>query len=191
MLDAIAHLDTQLFVLLNSTLTNPALDWLMPAITEQENWYPVLGGLWVAMIIWGGRKGRMAAVMFVIAIALADQITCSCLKPLVGRLRPCNALSPEQCRLLVGGSKAMSFPSAHASNSFAMATVATWRFRKFAPVFYVVAALVAYSRVYVGLHYPFDVMAGAILGILLGRLAVWLVVYASRWWERRRATAQA
>jgi len=149
----------------------------------------VLAGLWLALIIWGGRRGRMAAVALVIAIALTDQICCSVLKPLVGRIRPCNALPPEQCRLLVGRSSAMSFPSAHAANSFAMATVASWKLSRFAPLLFLVAAAVAYSRVYVGVHYPFDVIAGAIIGALLGRLAIWLVETVtdrcSRWWEIR------
>lgn len=177
-------IDTALFAYLNTQLTHPVLDSVMPFITHQENWYPVLGGLWLGLIIWGGRKGRMAAVALVIAIALTDQISCSLIKPLVGRLRPCNALSPEQCRLLVGRSSAMSFPSAHAANSFAMATVASWRLNRFAPLLFLFAAAVAYSRIYVGVHYPVDTIAGAILGALIGRFAIWVVVAVRRWWDR-------
>lgn len=184
-------LDTDLFVYLNSGLTHPFFDSLMSGVTEQSNWYPVLAGAWIALIIWGGRRGRMAAVMLVIAVALSDQICCSVLKPLVGRLRPCNALDAEQCRLLVGASSAKSFPSAHAANSFAMATVASWGYRRLAPLFYVVAALVAYSRIYVGLHYPLDAVGGALLGILLGRLSIWVVVRLRAMWEIRRARAIA
>ena len=136
----------------------------------------MLGGLWLAMIIWGGRQGRMAAVVLVLAVALSDQLSCSLIKPLVGRLRPCNALLAEQCRLLVGRSLAISFPSAHAANSFSMATVPSWRSNRFAPLLFLFAAVVAYSRVYVGVHYPFDTIAGAILGRLIGRFAIWVVV---------------
>jgi len=184
MINQLVAIDRVLFTLLNAKLTHPVLDSVMPFVTEQENWYPVLVGLWLAMIIWGGRRGRMAAVALVIAVALTDQISCSIIKPLVGRVRPCNALSPAQCRLLIGRSSAMSFPSAHAANSFAMATVASWRFSRFAPVFYVFAVAVAYSRIYVGVHYPLDVLAGAVLGALLGRLAIWLVVEGRRRWDR-------
>jgi undecaprenyl-diphosphatase len=170
MTEYLATLDAAIFRSLNGDLTHPVLDWLMPFVTTQENWYAVLLGLWVAMLIWGGRQGRIAAVLIVIAIAISDQLTCSVLKPLVGRIRPCNALPPESVRLLVGGSHAFSFPSAHASNSFAMATVVAWRFPKFALVAFFVAVLVAYSRVYVGVHYPFDVLAGALLGLLIGKV---------------------
>ena len=157
-------LDTDLFMYLNSGLTHPFFDNLMSGVTEQSNWYPVLAGAWIALIIWGGG---------------------------VGRLRPCNALDAEQCRLLVGASSAKSFPSAHAANSFAMATVASWGYRRLAPLFYVVAALVAYSRIYVGLHYPLDAVGGALLGILLGRLSIWVVVRLRAMWEIRRARAIA
>ncbi len=190
MINQLIAIDSALFVVLNTRLTHPVLDSVMPFVTHQENWYPVLVGLWLALIIWGGRRGRMAAVALIIAIALTDQIACSVIKPLVGRVRPCNALTPAECRLLVGRSSAMSFPSAHAANSFAMATVASWKLRRFAPLLYFFAVLVAYSRVYVGVHYPIDVLAGAVLGALLGRLAIWVVVAVrrrwDRWWEVRR-----
>ncbi|MBN2565943.1 MAG: phosphatase PAP2 family protein, partial [Candidatus Eisenbacteria bacterium] len=97
------------------------------------------------------------------------------------------ALSAEECRLLVGASSAKSFPSAHASNSFAMATVASWGYRRLAVLFYIVAALVAYSRIYVGLHYPLDSLAGALLGVLVGRLSIWAVVRVCSAWSSRRA----
>jgi len=183
MINQLAAIDRVLFTLLNTKLTHPVLDSVMPFVTERENWYPVLVGLWIALIIWGGRRGRMAAAAVVIAVALTYQISCSIIKPLVGRVRPCDALSPAQCRLLVGRSSAMSFPSAHAANSFAIATVASWRFRRFAPVFYLFAVAVAYSRVYVGVHYPLDTLAGAVLGALLGRLVIGLVVGVRGWWD--------
>jgi undecaprenyl-diphosphatase len=186
MITQVLDIDAALFIFLNTQLTHPFLDAVMPFITHQENWYPVLAGLWLALMIWGGRQGRMAAVALVIAIALTDQITCSIIKPVVGRLRPCNALSPEQCRLLVGRSSAMSFPSAHAANSFAMATVASWRLNRFAPLLFLFAVAVAYSRVYVGVHYPLDTIAGAIIGALVGRFAIWLVVAVVRRWDRWR-----
>jgi undecaprenyl-diphosphatase len=185
----LTELDVALFVLLNTKLTHPILDSVMPFVTEQEHWYPVLLGLWLALIIWGGKRGRMAAVALVIAVALSDRITCGLIKPLVGRIRPCNVLPAAQCRLLVGRSTAFSFPSAHAANAFAMATVVSWRISRFAPLFFLFAVAVAYSRVYVGVHYPADIIGGAVLGALLGRLAIWVVAAVTRrvgrWFEIR------
>ncbi len=190
MINLLAGLDRSWFLLLNGRLTHPILDSAMPFITNQENWYPVLIGLWIALLIWGGRQGRIAALLLIIAVALADQIASSVVKPLVGRIRPCNALPPGQTRLLVDGSKAFSFPSAHAANSFAMATVLSWRLPKVAPIAFVFAALVAYSRIYVGVHYPFDVIAGALLGLVIGRLLTTFGGTLDRKW-RQRAMATA
>ena len=189
MIERLVALDVALFQVLNGRLHTPVLDAVMRAVTTQDNWYVVLLGIWVALIIWGGRRGRLAAVMLVVAVALADQASCSLMKPTFARLRPPNALDAECVRLIVGGSKAFSFPSAHAANSFAMATVATWLNRRLAPLFLGVAALVAYSRVYVGLHYPLDIVAGALLGAGLGWVSIRLVLGVERWWKRRRAAA--
>jgi membrane-associated phospholipid phosphatase len=121
-----------------------------------------------------------------VAIGIADQTSISLLKPLVGRIRPCNALLPDQVRLLVRCSKAFSFPSAHAANSFAMATVIAWRFPRIAALGFAVAFVVAYSRVYVGVHYPLDAIGGAVVGLVAGRLAVWIVVRISSALRARR-----
>ena len=67
-----------------------------------------------------------------------------------------------------------------------MATVVGWRFRRYAAYPFAIAALVAYSRVYVGVHYPFDVIAGAIVGIILGNVSIKLVVAVVDWWRKRR-----
>jgi undecaprenyl-diphosphatase len=109
------------------------------------------------------------------------------MKPLFGRVRPCNGLPPGAFRLIVGATSAYSFPSAHAANSFAMASVVSWRFPGFAILAYLIAAAVAYSRVYVGVHYPFDSFAGAFVGLLTGRLAIWIVIALRRRWDLARA----
>ncbi len=186
MIGWLAAIDSDLFLLLNARLTHPVLDAVMPALTEQENWYPILGVMVVALLIWGGKRGRMAVVMLILAVTFADQLSCSFLKPLVGRIRPCNVFAEDQFRLLIGCSKAFSFPSAHAANSFAMATVVRWRFPRLAPVFYIIAGAVAYSRVYVGVHYPLDTAAGAALGIGCGIAAILIVEVVVRFWKRHR-----
>jgi undecaprenyl-diphosphatase len=191
MLEWLTTIDRQLYMLLNGRLHTPFFDAVMTATTTQDNWYAVLVGVWVAMIIWGGRKGRLAAVMLVLGIGIADQLSCAVLKPLVGRLRPINELPEDQFRLLVGHSKAFSFPSAHAANSFTMATIGAWASpRWLKPILFVAAAFVAYSRIYVGVHYPFDTLAGALLGVGVGWLTIWFVKSAWTWWSRSRARAR-
>ncbi len=191
MIEKLLALDAEFFLLLNARLTHPILDRVMTAMTTQENWYPILGAIFVAMLIWGGRKGRLAAIMLIVAIALTDQITCSLMKPIFGRIRPCNVFGADEFRLLVDRSVAFSFPSAHAANSFAMATVASWRYRKFALLFYVIAAAVAHSRVYVGVHYPLDVIVGAAVGIALGWTTIIIVQVVARVAKKAWVAARA
>lgn len=186
----LTDIDRALFAVLNGKLTHPVLDHVMTFITTQENWYPALLGLWIALLIWGGRRGRIAAIALVIAVAATDQVACSLMKPLFRRVRPCTALPPEHVRLLVERSRAFSFPSAHAANSFAMAAVVGWRFRRYAVYAFAVAAAVAYSRVYVGVHYPFDVIAGAVVGLVLGNLSIRLVAAVADWWKKKRTTVR-
>lgn len=191
MIDQLVAIDHSVFTFLNGIAYCSVLDAIMPAVTRQENWYPLLGGLWIALLIWGGRRGRMTAVMLVIAVALSDQLSSNVLKPLVGRVRPCNALPLDEIRLLVRRSGALSFPSSHATNSFAIATVLVWRWPGLAILFFAFAIIIAYSRVYVGVHYPLDVVAGTVLGVVCGRAAIWAVAAARRRWEKTKAVEPA
>ena len=103
-------------------------------------------------------------VLTLIAIALADWSSMG-LKSLTDRPRP--PLRYPEPKTLVPLPHDASFPSGHASTSFAAATMLSLSFPRFAPLLYVLAAAIAFSRVYVGVHYPFDVLGGALLGALV------------------------
>jgi len=103
-------------------------------------------------------------VLTVIAIALADWSSMG-LKSLVNRPRP--PLRYPEPKTLVPLPHDASFPSGHAATSFAAATMLSLSFPRFAPFLYVLAAAIAFSRVYVGVHYPLDVIGGAALGVLI------------------------
>ena len=162
-LETLTRWDIALFNLINNGTHNRLFDVVMPFLTDIDNWRIPLAVIWVGLLIFGGKKGRLVALLAGVCLALTDQLSSSLLKPYFARIRPCNAL--ENVRLLVNCTRAFSFPSSHATNIFAQAALFSYTYRKLTPVLIPLAVLVAYSRVYVGVHFPFDVLFGALLGI--------------------------
>ena len=181
----LAALDQAMFFWINLSWAHPLLDHLMVFITTKQNMY-LPGGLLFGWLLWkGGREGRAAALLVIVAIALADQISASFLKPTLERIRPCKTL--EGFRLLTHCGGRYAFPSSHASNAAAVGTlmVGLWGRGKAVWIFLVV--LIGLSRVYVGVHYPGDVIGGWVLGILIGIALISLYRYADRRWRPRAA----
>ena len=189
MIDWLLKIDIWLFRLINDGMQNPVLDFLAPIITDKHSWTPIILIVVLGLVWKGGYRGRMALLLTIPVIVLSDQTSASVLKPLVGRIRPCVAL--EHVHALIGIKKSLSFPSSHATNSFAAAML----FAHFYPVrklwFYALAAVIAFTRVYVGVHYPGDVIFGALLGLICAKLVI--VIYQKleekygrlRWFEPR------
>jgi undecaprenyl-diphosphatase len=128
-------------------------------------------GLVTLLCTLGGSRGRKVALLALIAVTLTDQIGSAWLKPWTERVRPCFVL-PDVRLLIPGQSHSGSFPSNHAANTFAVATV-LFRLHPLAGALgLLVAALVSYSRIYVGVHYPSDALGGALLGTAIGLLVL-------------------
>jgi undecaprenyl-diphosphatase len=179
---ALLHFDERLFVLLNQVWTAPFLDKWMPILTDFDHWrIPVIGAVLIALVK-GSRDVRIAMLLAVVAVASADQIAVNVIKPRFERIRPSEALAGT--RQLVDAHDS-SFPSAHAANTFAAGTFLAVRFPRMIPIL-VIPAVVSYSRVYVGVHYPLDVLAGGALGATIGGvLAALERALRSRWGKRR------
>ncbi|PMD98853.1 phosphatase PAP2 family protein [Siphonobacter sp. BAB-5405] len=167
------QLDTELFLALNGAHAT-WLDHAMYWISDQEFWYPFYA-LILAWLFWRFKKKAIGVVLACVAtIALGDQFTSSVLKPWVARLRPCHEPSIERMVHVVwecGGQ--YGFASSHAANTFGFVMVLTILFGKEHPWIkwlFLWAALVSYSRIYVGAHYPLDVLTGAAVGILFAFL---------------------
>lgn len=169
MRETINQLDTDLFLWLNGHFA-PWLDPVMVFATERNSWFP----FYALLIGWLAFRYRQRAIWIVLtlvaAVALGDQIASSVLKPLTLRLRPCHvpALQTLIHPVLDCGGR-YGFASSHAANTFALATGLWLLIGKSHPQtkwLFGWAFVVSYSRIYVGAHYPLDVLAGAGVGVL-------------------------
>jgi membrane-associated phospholipid phosphatase len=184
MLDTLLNFDTRLFFLINRDLQNRFFDILMPVITEEANWIPVFLIIIVGLLWKGGRKGRTVVLLLIPLILLSDQLSSSLFKPLFDRMRPCEAFGNlGMVNMLVGMKTSPSFPSGHATNSMAVALFFAHFYPRRRLYYFIAAATVAFSRVYVGVHYPLDVVAGA----LLGCLCAWVVFGSYEFFSKRAA----
>jgi undecaprenyl-diphosphatase len=169
-LSALGSADRWLLLKINRDWTAPSLDAVMPVITDIHKvpWFiygvaPALLALWV----WKGRKHALRVlVVAALAVGAGDLLAHRVIKPWVARPRPERAGVPVVMRAPANG--AYGFPSNHAVNMGAAAAVLTVAYPGGAFAFAGAAALVAYSRVYVGAHYPGDVLAGLALGAGIG-----------------------
>lgn len=167
MLKFINYLDTSLFYLINHNMKNMYFDIIMPFITNPRNFYILFLIIWFLMVFSSKYRYRIAGWSIIIAVAISDVLSSKILKHLILRPRPFEVL-PDVYKLV--SSAGPSFPSSHAVNSFTVATLITLFLKNpvYTTIAFIVAFLSGFSRIYVGVHYPLDVIAGAIIGVFLG-----------------------
>ncbi len=181
MIDFLYGIDRWLFFFIHHTMRNDLLNVVMPFLTDFNQ---MLGGkifflaVGFILLVLGGRTGRIVVIVLIFTITISDQLSSSVIKHLVERERPCHVLEGVQPLVDCGSGK--SFPSSHAVNMFAAAVVFSYGYRRWAWAFYSLAGIIAFSRVYVGVHYPSDAVGGAVIGFLIGQMIIFLVRYIER-----------
>ena len=173
MLEWLKHIDQQLFLFLNG-MHSTAFDEIMWLISNKFIWIP----LYLLIIYWffkyNPENGWIWLIGIILLVIATDQLTSSILKPGFGRLRPCH--DPKISHLVHNVKRCgglYSFVSGHSANSFAIATFCFLLLRenlKYIWLLFIWAAVIAYSRVYLGVHYPGDILIGGIIGIIVAIL---------------------
>jgi len=172
--DSFKLVDQWLFIKINNDWTNGFLDSVYPWWRDSNTWIPLYFFLLLFVLANFGWKIWPWIIFFILTVAVTDQLSSTVIKGFINRPRPCNdAVMINYVRLLMGGcSGGYSFPSSHATNHFGMACYIFFTmkpyFKKWGYVFFIWAATIAYGQVYVGVHYPFDVIGGAIIGSFIG-----------------------
>jgi len=184
MLETLAAIDKAVFLFINVSLQNPVTDWAMPIITS-DNLLRIGYGVAMVLLLWKGNTRLRWLVLFsALTLLLSDQMSAGFLKPLIERVRPCHTLT--DIHLLVGCGGGFSMPSSHAANAFGQAALFSLTVRQTRWYLWVTACVIAISRVFVGVHYPGDVLAGTVLGILIGAAVVFLFEQFERSMVNRR-----
>ena len=188
-MDRLLALDQNLLLAING-FDSPFLDFLMIWASNRWIWIPLY--LWMAFLLYrriGWIQFAYALLILVLVIVLTDQTTSSILKPIVARPRPCHVPWLAPVLHLVNGKCGgpYGFASSHAANFFGLAVYLTLILRNkpygLPFLLFGVAFLVAYSRVYLGVHYPLDVIGGMLIGLFWGGIGFWFftILRTKRW----------
>ena len=177
MVHLLKELDIKIFFLINQTFSNPVFDSIMPLITNKNNWILIIIILLFYLAIYNGKRGQIAFVILILAVGFTDSFSSFILKPYFERIRPSHE-TYEHINLLIARGGKWSMPSNHAANISAIAVILSYFYDKWKIPLYSLAFIIAFSRVYVGVHYPADVLVGGLIGYGMAWLilTLWVIL---------------
>ncbi len=171
-MDILLKIDTACFHFINGTLSNPIFDFIMPLFHHTKYFIPLLLLPWLLAVFYDKPNRWKLVFIIPLVIILVDQ-TGTWIKTTVLRPRPWVIMDPEIIHnLVIPRGANFSFPSNHAANTAALATVFSSIYGKYRYFFWVMTITVMFSRIYIGVHYPLDVISGCMLGLVYGLMLV-------------------
>lgn len=177
--ETLLQLDRELFTFIHRTASSPAIDWFFLALRHEFTWIP----LYAFMLFWIYKKHRAILWKFVfltlVTFAITDFTSSSIFKPILMRERPCyDEHLKDVIRNIIGCGGRYGLPSSHASNHFGIASFwflsISWMSNRKWYWLWIWAFLICYAQVYVGKHFPGDIIFGAIFGSMVGALIAML-----------------
>jgi membrane-associated phospholipid phosphatase len=175
-MSALSHIDQQIFFFINHQCHIGFLNKLMPYWRSMYFWFPLYLFFITHLSMTYGKKAWVLIFALAATVTVSDTFSSKIVKPIVHRVRPCNDVRiKDKVKLLIRPSSGYSFTSSHAANHFA---AAVFLFFAFAParrwigiVLLVWAGTIAFGQVYVGVHYPSDILFGGLFGAGIGFIA--------------------
>lgn len=170
MMSLIQHIDDSILLYINNNMHGQIMDKAMIFITSLGN----AGFIWIVITVFliSNKKYRNAGLMALGALILSTLLGEGIIKHIFHRMRPSDVI--PAANLLISKPLSYSFPSGHTASSFAAAGVLAKYFKKYTLELYCLASLIAFSRLYLYVHYPTDILAGIILGLLCSRITIYL-----------------
>lgn len=190
-MEKLLELDRRIFIELNSSFRNPFVDQLMMFLSTTYAWIPLHLFL-LYLLVRNYRKQTWLILLAIgLTILLADQITSSIMKPFFERLRPSHEPSLAEQVFLVNKYRGgrFGFASSHAANTFGIATLMWLVLRMYRPwisLLFAWALLVGYTRIYLGVHYPGDILVGFLIGWICALASYYLLIYVRTLLEKNK-----
>ena len=169
MIDTLLGIDQELYILINQGMGNAFFDSVLIPFRHKLFWIPLYLFILVFISLNFGQKKWLIYLFLGLTITCSDTISSKLIKPSIERIRPCHCpdLNPA---IRIPCSQGYSFTSSHATNHFAIGSFLffLFSFTKWRTLFLVWAGLIGLAQIYVGVHYPGDVLAGSLIGFLIG-----------------------